>query len=274
MKRIAATIFCLFCFSVVGYGQQIVGWVRLNDGRVLPVVRAEQRQNVPTRTVPDYRQRWTDDQRFRNSYRRREREPAAQLGHALGDYFVQRGEERRERERVEAARREQERRNYSLALQRESEAHRRAAHAERVRPYSWQAERFRQDANLASMQRARAQAAVQLTNQNSLRSYGVSPVPTRQQWFPPWAASRRQSTRPQSARAGDASGDRRNDAVRSARREFGQIRQAFGGQQSTSPKSQSSGAGDRDRDRVNDAVRSAGREFGEIREAYQKDRRP
>ena len=122
--------------------------------------------------------------------------------------------------------RQNERQRYDDALRYEWESHRRAADAERRAPYSWQAERLRQEASRASMQRARAQAAVELALQNSMRSiYGnrVTTVPSRQQFIP---------VPNQNARSGHDNSDRGgprdyNEAVDRAKREFRDIRESF-----------------------------------------------
>ena len=79
-----------------------------------------------------------------------------------------------------------ERQRYQEALRRESEANRRAAHAAWINPYSPESRSLRQAAYQASIERARAELAVQLRTQNEARSlYGVSSGPTRQQWIGP-----------------------------------------------------------------------------------------
>jgi hypothetical protein len=65
------------------------------------------------------------------------------------------------------------------------EADRMAAHAEWHNPRSAEARTLRQAARQASIDRARAEAAVQLRTQNGMRSFGVDTVPTRQQWIGP-----------------------------------------------------------------------------------------
>jgi hypothetical protein len=192
MKRIATILLCLSCLSAVAYGQQAVEWVQLRDGSVVPVVRAEPRQKVSPRTPPDWRMRASQDLRFRESLQGRDY--AGQLGYALGDYFRETMEQRRERQREDAMRRQQEMPNYDAALRREWEANYRAAYAERINPSSWEARSLRQAANQASMERARAQAAVQLRDQNDMRSiYGnrVTTVPTREQWIRPGPVNNR-----------------------------------------------------------------------------------
>jgi hypothetical protein len=125
------------------------------------------------------------------------------LGIALGEYFKETMEQRRERQREDAIRRQQEMPRYEAALRREWEAHRRAADAERFNPLSWQAERLRQAANQASMERARAEVAVHLRAQSDMRSLygnGFSPVPTRQQWVRPGPINNRVSSWPRQDR--------------------------------------------------------------------------
>jgi hypothetical protein len=130
----------------------------------------------------------------------------------------------------------EERRNeqlrYDAALRWEWEAHQRAAYAERTNPSSWQAQGLRQAANRASMERARAEAAVRLRTQNDTRSiYGVSLGPNRQEWIRPSPVNNVTSpnTHSQSRQPGDRDSDRpsRSEAVRSAQREFRDIREAY-----------------------------------------------
>lgn len=196
MKRIAIIPLCLFCLSAVAYGQQVAGWVQLRDGRVVPVVMAERRQERSPRTSQDWRFRASQDLRFRDSLRGG-RDYSGQLGNALGEYLREKMEQRRELQREDAVRRQHELPNYDAALRREWEANRRAAYEERVNPSSWQAERLRQTANQASMERARAEAAIRLRAQNDIRSLygnGVSTVPTRQQWTRPSPVNNRASS--------------------------------------------------------------------------------
>ncbi|HYX72343.1 MAG TPA: hypothetical protein VE732_06205 [Nitrososphaera sp.] len=92
---------------------------------------------------------------------------------------------RRQIERAYQVRRNEQQR-YDTALRRELEARRLAAYAGRINPSSWGARNLRQAANQASMERARAVAAIRLRDQNLMRSIygnGVSTVPTREQWL-------------------------------------------------------------------------------------------
>lgn len=84
--------------------------------------------------------------------------------------------------------RRHEQQRHDAALRREWEAHYRAAYAERAYPSSWLARSLRESANQASMERARAEAAVRLRAQNDRQYiYGnrVTTVPTRDQWIRP-----------------------------------------------------------------------------------------